>query len=175
MLKGFREFITETTLSRVFKHFESDLPVTIITAFRGDYNYEENVKRNKQLASKIRKAGYGYVFVDGHWVEKNGNNSDDTSEDSILVIGNEDDNGKLKGLVKKWIKEYDQDAAVFKDENTKNVSLMYQNGSLEDLGTFKPNKIAQAYTKLRGRAGATFVFESASYTKNWIGKLAENN
>lgn len=172
-MKTLRTFLNETTLSRVYSHFNSTRPIAILTAFRGDFTYKDNIKRNKQLAALIKKAGYGYFFVDGHWVEYDGNNSDDSSEDSIFIIGDENDNGKLKGLATKWGKKYNQDAILFKDEQKDaKIELIFQNGSSESIGKFNPNKLAQAYTKLRGRSGHTFVFESVYVEKNWIGKIA---
>lgn len=38
----------------------------------------------------------GTCFLIGHWVEQGGNNKNDTSDDSIFVIGGVGDNGKLK-------------------------------------------------------------------------------
>lgn len=172
MLNSFNKYVNETSLSRVYAHFKDDPPIAIITAFRGDYSYKENVARNRKLAAEIKRAGYGYIFVDGHWVEDQGNNASDTSEDSIFVIGNDDDNGKLKGFVRQWVKKYNQDAALFKDEKSTDVALMFKDGKIEAIGRFNPGRIAQAYTKLRGRTGGTFVFESASIEKNWISKVA---
>lgn len=174
-MKRFTEFLNETTLSRVTSHFKSARPVAILTAFRGSNTYEDNVKLNKQLASSIKSAGYGYVYVDGHWVEKDGNNIDDTSEDSILIIGNEVDDGKLKGLVTKWMKKYDQDGVLFKAEGEgQEMTILYSDGRVETIGKFSPNKIAQAYTKLRGRGKRSFVFEGYRETPNWIGQMSRN-
>lgn len=171
-MQNFKDYLTETTLSRVYRHFKSERPIVVMTAFRGDKTYKDNVKRNRQLAAMIKNAGYGYFFVDGHWVEGDGNNKEDTSEDSIFIIGDPDDNGKLKGLATNWMKKYNQDAILFKDASkTAKVELIFQNGSKESIGGFKPEKIAQAYTKIRGRGGRTFVFESANIEKSWISKI----
>ena len=54
-MKRLDNYLKETTLSRVFRHFRNEkIPVGIITAFRGDNTYKENVKRNKVLAAKIK-------------------------------------------------------------------------------------------------------------------------
>ncbi len=106
-MKTFKSHLKETTLSRVFRHFQNKkIPVGIITAFRDEFEYGQNVKRNKVLASKIKKARYGFVYVDGHWKEKDKDTGElvDVNEDSILVVGSENDSGKLKGLFKKWVK-----------------------------------------------------------------------
>jgi len=174
-MKKLKEIFNEASLSRVFKHLDSDRPVAILTAFRGNFTYKENVKRNKELAASIKNEGYGYFFVDGHWVEEEGNNETDTSEDSIFVIGDKNDSGRLKSLVIKLMKKYDQDAVVFKSETEKSTSLLFQNGSVESIGKATANKVAQAYTKLRGRSNGTFVFESSDIDRTWIQKLSKNN
>ena len=80
-MKSFKSHLKETTLSRVFRHFQNkEIPVAIVTAFRGDKTYEENVKSNKVLAGKIKSAKYGYVYVDGHWLEKSGDDKVDVKE-----------------------------------------------------------------------------------------------
>jgi hypothetical protein len=165
--------LNETTLNRVRSHFNSDRPVAILTAFRGSFTYNDNVKRNKQLAAELKRNGYGYVFVDGHWVEKNGGNIDDSKEDSILAIGNENDSGKLKKLVIDQMKKYDQDAVLFKDTNSKDIVLLFQDGNVEKLGKFSPDKVAQAYTKLRGRGGRSFVFEELREDRTWLERLSK--
>ena len=109
--------LTETTLNRVLNHFQNqDIPVAIITTFRDDKTVEMGREDNKVMARVFRSEGYGYVYVDGGWIEtqKDGTKKPVT-EDSIIVIGNKGDNGKLKGLVKKMIKIYEQDAAMFKE------------------------------------------------------------
>ena len=46
-MKTFKSHLKETTLSRVFRHFQNkNIPVGIITAFRDEYDYKKNVKRN---------------------------------------------------------------------------------------------------------------------------------
>ena len=171
-MKKFYEILRESSLSRVWKHSNSKIPIGIITAFRNEYTEKQNAQRNKELAAKIKKSGYGYFYMDGYWIENQGTDKEvHVSEKSIFIIGNENDNGKLKGLLKKWIKEYNQDAAILKDENSDEFSLINNDGSIIKIGKFSPNKITQAYSKLK--KGQTFVFESFEYDSNWLGKFAE--
>ncbi len=101
-MKTFKSHLKETTLSRVFRHFQNKkIPVGIITAFRRLKSYKENVNRNKVLANKITSAKYGYVYVEGYWQDKSDGNKAAAKEDSILIVGRENDSGKLKGLLKK--------------------------------------------------------------------------
>ena len=75
----------------------------------------------------------------------------DSTETSFFVpnIKKED----LHGLCKK----YEQDAVVYGGEDTnKEATLVFKDGSEESVGTFKPDKVQQAYSKLKG--GKTFAF-----------------
>ena len=169
----------EVSLSRAYNHFQNkEIPVAIITAFRTKQDPNEddaktkaaNIAANKKLASDIRSAGYGFTFIDGVWRYEDGTES---SEDSILVIGDKDDNGKLKGLLKKWITTYKQEAAILKDSGSGDVTLVWGNGKTEKLGKFSTSVVQGAYTRLRGRGGRTFKFEHAYLEKNWISKLID--
>ena len=81
--------LQEVKLSRVWQHFTNPkVVVAILTAFRGEYSYDENVRRNTLLASDIKSRGYGFFYVDGHWIENSGTSQARTvNEDSIFVIG----------------------------------------------------------------------------------------
>ena len=167
--------LKETTLSRVFRYFHNKkIPVGIITAFRSDKSYKENVNRNKVLANKITSAKYGYVYVEGYWQDKSDGNKAAAKEDSILIIGRENDSGKLKGLLKKWIREYNQDAALFKDEGTTSIVLLKQSGTTKTISnSFSLKKLEIGYTKLRGRGGRSFSFDEEREGLGWLGQMIE--
>jgi hypothetical protein len=182
-MKAFQSYLKEISLSRVFRHFKNkDVPVAIITAFRDkkpsgeEYTYKENTQRNRVLAAKIRNAkSYGFVYVDGHWLETQDDGSKEAvSEDSILIIGRENDNGKLKGLLKKWIVEYNQDAALFKEEGTTEIVFLNQSGKTDTISNkFSLKKLEVGYTTLRGRRGRSFSFTESHIPHNWLGRWRE--
>ena len=84
-------------MSRVLKHFtQEEYPVGIITAFRFQdidkkvISRKVNVANNKSLASFLRSKNYGFVYVDGAWIENQGKkNEKSVSEDSIFVMAPE--------------------------------------------------------------------------------------
>jgi hypothetical protein len=168
-LKSLDEFINETSLSRVWKHFNSDKTVVILTAFRGDNEMSKNISDNKSIASEFKKNKFGYFFVDGFWIENKGESDErKVSEDSIFVIANKEDSEKLISLANK----YKQDAIFVKTDVE--TYLLFKNGSKEKLaGGLQPNKIGEFYTKLRNnKKSNTFVFEGARENYGFFGNFA---
>lgn len=166
--------LTEASLSRVWQHLESDRPVGLLTAFRGEFTRAENVQRNKQLAATLRQAGYGYFFVDGYWVENQGTDREvHVAEDSIFAIGEAGKEEEFKQTIVKLGNQYNQDAVIVKDGN--GIILHTNDGGEINLGSFQPGNLAQAYTKLRtNKKSNTFVFESERDDESWISKLAKS-
>lgn len=170
-MRTFREYLNETTLSRVWAHFE-DLERTcgIISAFRNGLPHDDNVERTHQLASEISSAGFGYHFVDGRYTYDNGIEAKETS---IVIYGGPDHSGKLKGLLRQWRMEYEQEAVIYKPSGTDHAIVLADSGEL-DIGVFHPNRVASQMSTLRGRGSRSFVFEAAFEAKNWFGRLLED-
>ncbi len=166
--------LSEIKMARVNKHFRSsEYPVGIITAFRDGIPYEQNKRRNQTVALELRKSGYGYVYVDGAWKETTDDGSVvEVKEDSILVIGNTNDNGKLHRILLEKSKEYNQDAFLFKPKGGTDIYLIYQSGKREKLSNnFRLDKFEDGYTKLRGRGkGKVFSFHEERETGGWFGR-----
>jgi len=175
LLETIRDIINGTTLSRVFKHTTSkERPFAMLTAFRGGQaEREENVRRNKQLAAKIRNEGYGFFYVDGYWIENEGTPEEEkVKEDSIFVVGKKDDNGRLKGLVRKWRKQYDQDAVLYREAGADSPILIFATKE-EKIGKLSLSKLGDIYTRLRGRGGKKFAFASTRDDIGWFARLGK--
>jgi hypothetical protein len=177
--------LTEASLSRVWKHFNNpDHSVAILTAFRGRHDYEpelsarevyhKNVERNKQLASELKRLGYGYFFVDGHWIENQGTDHElAVKEDSIFVIGS-NKNSAFAQDIHKLGNMFNQDAVLVKDKD--GTRLINKDGSEYSLGEIHPGQMGDMYTRLRNnKKSNTFVFESEREELGWIARLAGIN
>ncbi len=175
-IKSFNQYLTETPLSRVWSTFTTpDIVAGIISASRGEKSAKENAARTMELASKVRSAGYGYVFVDGQWTEMGPNGLEHPVKETSLVInGGSKDNGRLKGFLRKWMGEYDQEGIIFKPEDATYVIVMTSNGTETRVGSFHPDVAASMMTKLRGRGDRSFVFESAYTAMGFAGRLLVN-
>lgn len=165
--------LNEASLSRVWQHAESDRPIALLTAFRGEYDREENVRRNKELAATIRKLGYGYFFVDGYWIENQGTPEEvHVAEDSIFVIAPEGSDEKFRSQMISLGAKYNQDGVLVKDKDGAKV-YDKQGGVMFDVGTLKPGKAGEIYTRLRNnKKSNTFVFESERDDLGWLQRLA---
>ena len=157
--------LDEASLGRVLQHIQGKKNVKnwgMMTAYRYVNTPNQNKKLNKQLEAELRALGHGFFKVEGHWVEcQDGNLSyndcppnllKDAIEESLFVP-----NISAKEIHKLG-KKYGQDAVIFGGEQTKgNATLIFKDGKVENIGKFSPDKIQQAYSKLKG--GKTFVFK----------------
>lgn len=157
--------LDEASLGRVLQHIQGKKNVKnwgMLTAYRYVNTPNQNKKLNKQLENELRQMGHGFFKVEGHWVEcQDGNLSyndcpknllKDAIEESLFVP-----NISAKEIHKLG-KKYGQDAVIFGGEQTKgNATLIFKDGKVENIGKFSPDKIQQAYSKLKG--GRTFVFK----------------
>jgi hypothetical protein len=157
--------LDEASLGRVFQHIQGKKNVTswgMLTAFRYMNTPNQNKKLNRELESELRKLGHGFFKVEGHWVECQDGNLNyhdcpknllkDSIEESLFVP-----NITAKEIHKLG-KKYGQDAVIYGGKQTKgNATLIFKDGKIENIGKFSPNKIQQAYSKLKG--GKTFVFK----------------
>ena len=163
--------LDEGSLSRLWKH-TTERNIGMLTAYRGRYPVSENKTRNAKLQADIRAAGFGFFRVEGHYIEGYGSAVEkDVKEQSFLVIGEMgNDNGKLKGFLKKWGAKYNQDSVFYKSFDNKGMLIGTQSkdedGNAVDfpgmgkeymVGDFHPMKMGQFYSKMKGKP---FVFES---------------
>jgi hypothetical protein len=153
--------IDEASLSRAYQHVVQKKSDSwgMLTAYRAANTKKENEAHNKQLEKDLRSKGYGFFKVEGHWQEcqdKNVSYKDcpkdklqDSTETSLFVPNIKRD--EMESLCKK----YEQDAVIYGDKNN-DAHLIYKNGESENIGEFQPQKVSQAYSKLKG--GRTFIF-----------------
>ena len=164
--------LTEASLSRVWQHIDnSNRPVAILTAFRGERDLEDNIAYNRALAGAVRNMGYGYFYLVGYYVEnKDKPNETRLREDAVFVVGSKDKDDQYLENFRVRIcnlgKKYNQESVLIVDQN--GVGNFYDtNGNLvPPTETWKtqnlklsPGKLGKAYSHLRGRPDRTFVFE----------------
>lgn len=125
--------LNETTLKKMLtKH--SDAGYIIITAFRGEFDYPQNVKRNQKLKADIDKSGYSYIPVWGGFIETDSNTGEqkEVKERSFVVLnfkrGTNEPVGNTDGIMKLGkllCKKYAQESYLYKPagESTKSYYI----------------------------------------------------
>jgi len=127
---------------------KSETAFAAMSAFRPDYSYEENVKRNKELAATLKRYGYSVYPTKGYWKGE--------AEESFFIVSNEDEKKFMKNIIALG-KKYDQDGVLIKSSN--GVRVYDKTGKVTDtFRKFSPGKKGDFYTELKN--GETFVFES---------------
>lgn len=173
------ELLTEVKLSRVYHYFTGDVPVGIITAFRGENDLETNTRLNKQLAASLRSDGFGYTWVDGAWIENQGTDEEShVSEVSILAAGPKGSDEKLFSSLKDAAQKYNQDAFVFKAGTAKKIGIYDKSGNMEmSFDQARLDRLGEIYTKLRSGSheGRAFVFEGERDPAGFVSRLAGNS
>ncbi len=176
--------ISERSLSRVIDYFNnSDKDFCIITAFRNEFTFYENLNRNQKLRTKLNSLKMGVHLLLGHWQEESGDKKStiDVVERSFLVpkpdtITFDEFLYTMKPLM--VIDGKKQDSLLFKHKDK--YFLFNNDESVDFVGDkMSLNKIAQAYSqyvlKLNKnpkniKVSMPFVFEGMEYPGSNSGK-----
>lgn len=100
-------FITESSLSRIWKHIENGQGFGVISPFRREFSMEQNEKRYIDLKSRVKSKGYGFIELIGGFIE----DGVPVREKSLFIPGIKKDD-----LIS-WGQEFDQYSVIFKDDN----------------------------------------------------------
>jgi len=112
------ELITETTLQRILHHFTNN-EFGIVSAFKSQYTWEENLEHHYQLSQDIKSLGYGYLPIVGKWKK--------VPEHSIFIP-------KIrKEEIVELAKKYDQDYCIW-GEHGKWHLINVRTSEIEDTG-----------------------------------------
>jgi hypothetical protein len=175
--------LKETTLKKMLtKHSEAGY--IIITAFRGEYEYKENVGRNNKLKSDIDKSGYSYIPVWGGFIETDIETGEqkEVKERSFVVLnfprGKTEPMGDgegLKDLGRRLCKKYEQESYLYKPQGLE-TKAYYLTGTGKVDMTFNsatPTKGADAYfTNLAKSSKKSVGGKSFTYREGviWLAK-----
>jgi len=135
-----RTNLLESSVGRIFQHLSTQgTPVLIISSFR--HENSNHKAKHSSLGIAIRNAGFGYIKVVGHWVEKGEfTEVSDGMEDSYMVMGDVNTEKRLLNLGIQLGKKYNQEAILFKD--SRNMGKLYfMDGGSESLGYLKVSDV----------------------------------
>ena len=119
-MKPFKQYVTESSLSRLWKHSQEHDYGTI-TAFRyapecGEgtpYTKRENLQRNKSLLAKLRSKGYGVTAIKGSYIENYGKPTAREVGENSYFVADMQDKGRLKKDLLALGEEFEQDSIIF--------------------------------------------------------------
>lgn len=163
--------LKETNLKKLLtKH--SAAGYIIITAFRGEFEYKENVKRNQKLKADIDKSGYSYIPVWGGFIETDSETGEqnEVKERSFIVLNfkrgkNEPgtDSEGLKELGRILCKKYGQESYLYKPQGA-STKAFYLTGT---------GKVDMTFSSATPTKGADMYFTNLSKSsKKAVGSKA---
>lgn len=157
--------LNESSLSRLWRKYQ-DSDSGTITAFRGEYSKDENMKRNAELKAALLGAGYSVTAVDGVYIENYGSKNEKRVKEKSFIVFDYNHTGKLKADLKKFGQKYDQDSITFNSVSEGKYYLIGTSkredsypGFGKEIKLGKPmfGKSGEFYSSVNGRP---FVFES---------------
>ncbi len=139
------------------------------------FTHEENRQKNKLMVAELLQLGYGVTKVKGVYPE---GMTDETSEESYLVVNRNDDENFLDNLLR--ISEYyNQDSIYYKEKGKTKGNLIgtnnngfpeyHQKGEDSELKT----STASNYMSRMGNKAFSFVGKDAEKVKNRKNKMSE--
>ena len=107
-MKQFKEYLQESSLSRIMTHITKTENFGVMSPFRKEFSDKENLERYKELKELVREKGYGFIELKGGYQEETGF----VNEKSLFIP-----NIKKKEMMELG-KKYDQFSVIIKDKNT---------------------------------------------------------
>ena len=160
-MKSFREFLNESSLSRI-KSKSDKGGMAVISGSRGDKSKKENKARAKQLDRDIKGKGLpGATKVTGSYVEKGDDGKEKkVKERSHVVTSGKKGKRAFKKAVKSLGKKYGQDSVLTQTKKTGTLSATRKGGLGKKknikLGKFKPQgKNPEGQSQIKGK---TFTY-----------------
>jgi len=170
---GFKDFINESSLSRLYQHMTKH-DVGTITAFRSardcnsgePYTKAENKARNKSLLAKLQAKRYSVTSVKGSYIEDYGTPNAKEVGESVFFVVDINDNGNLERDLRKLGEEFEQDSILFIPKSGEKAILIGTNkckdgypgyGKKINFDKRGLGKEGEFMTKIKGKP---FIFEN---------------
>lgn len=156
----FEKYIIESSLGRIYQHIKKKNVDSwaILTSYRDENSPSENKKNFKELKNKIRSMNLGFIELEGIGQEEDGeNNIIQVKEPSLFIPNiNKKQAQSLSGMYNQW-------GYIYSGKEVDNKIALISIEGIEYIGDFRPNKIAQFFSKIKGKP---FTFEGTKPTSN---------
>lgn len=161
--------LNEASLNRIYQHIRKENVDSwaILTSWRDENTQKQNENDFKELKSLVRSKGYGFIEIEGVGQEEDDEGGIKQVKEPSLFIPDitYEDAQELSDKFNQWGYVY-SGPEIEKGE----IALISKQG-IDYLGKFHPNKIAQFFSKVKGRS---FTFESIKVNSWFEGKYWEN-
>ena len=109
--------LNEANLSSIIRKInKNDTAIAIISPFRKENTNEENEIYYEELKYEISLNGWGYLQLEGGWLENQGKHDEAMVKEKSVFIETEEDES-LFNFCKKMARKYNQDAFLFKSND----------------------------------------------------------
>lgn len=144
--------LQESSLSRIWQHIVNpETSFAVISAYRGIYSEEENLKRHNDLKQVIKSLGFGFIEQRSGYSYKNPESGEEVPVDEkSFFIPNIDFTSAIK-----LGRKFEQESILYKDSEKGFGLYMCDNGKLEmlfknknRLVNFNKNDVKNAYSQL---------------------------
>jgi len=148
------EELNESSLNVIHKHIQKKNieSWSIQTSWTYKTLKQDNIDNFKKFKEEIRSNGLGYIRLQGYGQELDEDGKEIVTKEPSLFIP------KITlEVAKRLMDKYDQYGIIYSGpEYGGKLVLLYSDGETEDMGDFHPMKIAEFYSKLKGKP---FTFE----------------
>jgi len=158
-------YVTEAAgLSRLLSRIKGRA-FGVLTAFRGEYSYKENLKRNGKMRLDLYQQGlHGFYQLIGHFIENQGTEDEqDVVELSYLVVKPDDmDQDVFINALVKIGSRWDQESVLIgiPTESGHDTFLYSGDGSHFKIGSSMTlDKAGEFYSVMKSKQNVPFVFE----------------
>lgn len=155
-----KEYLNESSLGRIYKHIQKENVSSwaILTSYREVNSPSKNNQNFKELKSLIRSMDLGFIQLAGVGQEEDEEGNVEQVKEPSLFIPN-----ITKKSAKKLSDKYNQWGFIYSGPETNDKIVLVSIDGEEQIGSFHPNKIAQFYSKIKGKP---FTFESVKANSN---------
>jgi len=162
--------LDEAHLETVFRNFaDPSRSVALLTAFCAEYDHGENKSRNRALAAHIRNLGYGFIFVDGHWIDGIGSQAHLAGEEAIVAFATAGDKKFTRDILE-LARNFGQRGVLIKDAD--GIQVIFSDGTEEEFSAINQDELSRIYKKIRGdQRSKTFWFDAERRDIGFIARL----
>jgi len=153
-----KEKLNEASLGRIYQHIQKEKvdSWSILTSWRDENSPNKNKSDFNELKNKIRSMNLGFIQLQGVGQEEDEEGKVTQVKEPSLFIPNikQKQAQKLSDTYKQW-------GYIYSGPETNDKIVLISKEGQQNIGAFHPQKIAQFFSKIKGKP---FTFEGVEPT-----------